>query len=111
MAGQPSDAAGTGARISASPAPQVGETKPVNVNSASESELAELPGIGAILAKKAVQHREANQGFRSVDEFFEVLGLKPHAVVRLRPLLTCGPASDEPSSPPPPSGGGRVVDY
>lgn len=107
----PSNAGGPVPNISAPPTPQVYEAKPVNVNSASESELAELPGIGAVLAKKAVQYREAARGFRSVDEFFEVLGLKPHAVVRLRPLLTCGPVSDAPSSHPSPPGGGRVVDY
>lgn len=86
----------------------------VDVNRAPESELAGLPGVGLILAKKAVQYREANRGFRTVDEFFQVLGLKPHVAERLRPLVTVGPTSPgSPPSPPasPSSGGGRVVDF
>ena len=93
------------------PIPPGSGAKVVDVNSAPESEIAALPGVGAILAKKACQHRESNGGFRSVDEFFHVLGLKPHAIERIRPLVTVG--SPSPDSPPPfsPPSGGRVVDY
>jgi DNA uptake protein ComE-like DNA-binding protein len=103
------------------------ETKNVDPNLAAERELADLPGVGVILAKKAIRYREANGGFRTADEFFETLRLPPHAAARLRPLVTVGsdpqdvPPSREPdstaslpgaspSSPPPPPRG-RVVDY
>lgn len=82
------------------------QRKLVDVNKATEKELAELPGMGIILAKKACQYRRNNRGFRSVDEFFQVLNMKPHAVNRLRPLITAG------TLPPlPPTRSGRVVDY
>jgi len=105
------------------------ESKVTDLNSASESELAGLPGVGVILAKKARRYREDRGGFRTVDEFFEVLRLPPHAVDRLRPLVTVSSARPEPPSssstdpastpardvPPPPPfsppSGGRVVDY
>jgi DNA uptake protein ComE-like DNA-binding protein len=106
----------------------VRETKAIDLNTASESELADLPGVGVILAKKAIRHREANGGFHTADEFFETLRLPPHAVVRLRPLVTVSavlqavspspepdsPASMSPEAPPAPPASpsrGRVVDY
>lgn len=78
----------------------------VDLNTATESDLAGLPGVGAILAKKAIQHRQTNDGFRSVDEFFELLGLKPHVMDRVRPLITVQSLSEEP-----PKLKGRVVDF
>ncbi|MCD1260787.1 helix-hairpin-helix domain-containing protein [Paenibacillus athensensis] len=80
--------------------------EPLDLNAASEQAIAALPGIGLILAKKALQARQASNGFRSVDEFAEALGLEPQVLERLRPLVAIRP----PASPPPPSGG-RVVDF
>jgi len=79
----------------------------LDLNAAAEEEIADLPGVGLILAKKAIQVREANGGFRSTEQFFEALGLKPHAIERIRPLVAVRDAA----SPPPPSHGRRVVDY
>ncbi|RXZ84842.1 helix-hairpin-helix domain-containing protein [Paenibacillaceae bacterium] len=78
----------------------------LDLNFASETEIAALSGIGIVLAKKAVQVRQANGGFRSVDEFARELGLKPHIVERIRPLVTVGTVNT-----PPQNGKGRVVDY
>lgn len=77
----------------------------VNVNSASEESIAALPGVGIILAKKAIQHRQANGAFHSIDEFFELLGLKAHVIQRVRPLVTV-----QQTPPLPPQIGGRSMD-
>lgn len=81
----------------------------LDLNSAAEEEIADLPGVGAILAKKAIQVREENGGFRSTEQFFEALRLKPRVIERIRPLVVVRDAASPP--PPPPSHGRRVVDY
>jgi DNA uptake protein ComE-like DNA-binding protein len=80
----------------------------VELNTASEEELAALPGVGGTLARRAVDVRESRGGFSSVDEFGHALGLKPHVVERLRPRLLVGP---RPAPRPMPRPSGRVVDY
>jgi DNA uptake protein ComE-like DNA-binding protein len=80
---------------------------PLDLNHASELELAELPGVGAILAKKAIKERENRGGFRSLEDFSQPLGLKPHIVERIRPLVVVtGLKEDQP-----PQWSGRMVDF
>jgi DNA uptake protein ComE-like DNA-binding protein len=64
------------------------ETAPllVDINNDPEEVIAELPGVGIILAKKAVKIRQVSQ-FESVEEFGEALGLKPHILERIRPSV------------------------
>lgn len=78
-----------------------------DLNNASERELAALPGVGVIVAKRAVSLRESKGGFRSVEDFGEALNLKPHIVERVRPLVSISPAqqSERPGS------SGRIVDF
>lgn len=59
-------------------------SKTVNVNTASWESLLELPGIGLTSAKRLVQQRDVIGGFTSVEEMGDLLGLKPHQVVKLR---------------------------
>lgn len=61
---------------------------PLNINLASEEELADLPGIGILLSKKAIYHRQRNGQFTTLGEFFELLQLKDYEIHRLVPLLT-----------------------
>lgn len=80
---------------------------PLDLNQASELELAELPGVGAILAKKAIKERENKGGFRSLEDFSHFLGLKPHIVERIRPLVIVTiPKEDQPQQ-----WSGRMVDF
>jgi DNA uptake protein ComE-like DNA-binding protein len=80
----------------------------VDLNDSSERELAALPGIGVILAKRAVGLRKVRGGFRSVEDFGEALNRKPHVVERIRPLVSVSPPVQRPQRPDSP---GRVVDY
>lgn len=88
--------------------PAASATAPIELNTASEEELAALPGVGATLARRAVELRESRGGFSSVDELGHALELKPHVVERLRPHLLVG-ARPAPRAEPRPSG--RVVDF
>ena len=78
----------------------------VDLNHSSEQEIASLPGVGAIIAKRAVGLRASRGEFNSVEDFGETLNLKPHIVERIRPLVSV-------TSPQPPPGGssGRIVDF
>lgn len=62
--------------------------KLVDVNSCTEDELLQLPGIGVIEAKKAINFRNNNE-FNSVDEFIQALNIKPHFAEKIRPMLIC----------------------
>lgn len=44
----------------------------ININSANKSELETLPGIGAAIAKKILEYREENNGFKTIDEIKNV---------------------------------------
>lgn len=81
----------------------------VDVNSASEATLAQLPGVGVILAKQALAQREAQGGFKSVDEFGAALQLKPHILERIRPLVVVSTPSTTPQPHSRPLG--RRIDF
>ncbi|NRT91985.1 ComEA family DNA-binding protein [Clostridium beijerinckii] len=62
--------------------------KLLDVNSCTEDELLQLPGVGIIEAKKAINFRNNNE-FNSVDEFIQVLNIKPHFTEKIRSMLIC----------------------
>lgn len=79
----------------------------LDINSAPLEALADLPGIGAVLARKALDLREKTGGFVSLESFTEALGLKPHIVERIRTLVAVGPVSEAPAEVLK----GRMVDF
>ncbi len=66
------------------------ELSPLDINSATASELEELPGIGPELARRIVAYREAHGPFRSVEELLNVPGIGPATLERIRELVTVG---------------------
>ena len=61
--------------------------KKVNVNIANAEELAELEGITLIVAKKIIKYRDLNGGFKTKEEFFKKMKIKPHFVKRLEDVI------------------------
>jgi competence protein ComEA len=57
---------------------------PVDLNTASASELEVLPGVGPTIAAAIVEHRERNGPFRSVDDLLDVPGIGPAKLDQLR---------------------------
>jgi competence protein ComEA len=76
------------ASAAAKPAP----TGKVNINSASVEQLSTLPGVGAKLAARIVEHRQKSGGFKSVQELMNVKGVGEKNFEKLQPYLTVGEA-------------------
>ncbi len=49
----------------------------VNINTANQTELESLPGIGPVKAKAILEYRKKNGGFKSLDELTRVDGIGP----------------------------------
>jgi len=63
---------------------------PVDINSASEAELAALPGIGAAMAKRIVEFRKEHGPFERVEDLMKVKGIGEKSFQKLRPAVTVG---------------------
>lgn len=51
------------------------DLSPLDLNAATEEELAQLPGIGEELARRIVAYREENGPFETVEELMDVSGI------------------------------------
>lgn len=60
----------------------------VNLNTASASELEQLPGVGPVMAGKIVDWRASHDRFSAVTELQEIDGVGPKTYARLAPLVT-----------------------
>jgi len=63
------------------------ETK-VNINTATLDQLQTLPRIGAKVAQRILDYRQAHKGFKSVDELRNVKGIGPKVLENLKSYLT-----------------------
>lgn len=82
----------------------------VNINTATASEIAVLHGINIAVAKKAVEYRDLNGGFKSVEEFIEVAEVKEHFVQKIKDLVVLEENAPAPSSIEHPNDG-RLLDW
>jgi len=62
----------------------------IDINTAAESELVQLEGIGPTLAKRIVADRDRNGPFRTIDDLRGVRGIGPRKVQTIRKWLTLG---------------------
>ena len=60
----------------------------ININTANEEELGELPGIGPKKAAAIYEYRKMNGPFKSVDELANSKGIGEKTVENLRSLIT-----------------------
>lgn len=61
---------------------------PVNINTADQTLLDTLPGIGPSLAQRIIQHREINGPFQSVEDIKNVSGIGDKKFEELKDLIT-----------------------
>ena len=64
------------------------DLSPLNLNSATAAELAQLPGIGTELAGRIVEYREANGPFESIEALMEVSGIGEGKLAALEGRIT-----------------------
>ena len=85
--------AGAGVAVSAAPDRATkSETKavpsaPIDLNSASATELTALPGVGSSIAQRIVAFREEHGPFRRVEEVMKVKGIGEKSFLKLKPYL------------------------
>ncbi|HEP1795149.1 TPA: helix-hairpin-helix domain-containing protein [Streptococcus suis] len=63
-------------------------TSIVNLNTATEADLQTISGIGAKRAADIIAYREANGGFKSVDDLNNVSGIGDKTMESIRPYVT-----------------------
>lgn len=63
---------------------------PLDVNTADETALAELPGIGPALAERIVEFRSLNGPFASLDGLADVSGMTASRLDEVTPMLRVG---------------------
>lgn len=60
----------------------------VNINTAGQTELEELPGVGPVTAAAILQWRTDNGPFTSIDELMEVSGIGEATLAEMAPFVT-----------------------
>lgn len=60
----------------------------ININTASETELEQLPGVGPVTGAAIIEYRTKNGPFASVDELDNVSGIGPATLEEIRPMAT-----------------------
>lgn len=62
----------------------------VNINTATQSELEVVKGLGPAKAKAIIMYREANGGFKHLDELDNVKGFGKASIDKLKEELSVG---------------------
>ncbi len=73
---------------------------PLNINTATSSELELLPGIGPLKAQSIIKYRDMYGLFSNVDELDEVYGIGPKTVEKLRRLICVNDSDNLPKNSP-----------
>ena len=78
--------------------PAAADGGPININTASATELASLSGIGPAKAQAIIEHREKEGPFKTVDDLKLVRGIGSKLLDQLRPHITVDGKSE--AAPP-----------
>jgi len=72
---------------------------PLDLNTATAAQLAQVPGIGASSAKAIVQFREKSGPFERMEDLLAIRGISPRKLEQIRPYVNISkPAPRRPSS-------------
>ncbi|WP_245878491.1 ComEA family DNA-binding protein [Streptosporangium subroseum] len=73
-----------GPGVVAAPAPVDPATAVIDLNTATPEQLEQLPGVGEVLARRIVEYRDKNGGFRNVEQLREVSGIGDRKYAEMR---------------------------
>jgi competence protein ComEA len=83
---------GVAASAAGAVAPTVGATGTsvpmVDVNTAAQAELEELPGVGPVTARAILDYRAENGSFTAVDQLLDVSGIGDATLAKIAPYVT-----------------------
>ena len=74
-------------------------SRPVELNTATRTELMQLPGIGQQTAERIILFRKQHGSFQRLEELMDVQGIGEKTFARLRPHLVLGRAGQGPRHP------------
>lgn len=60
----------------------------IDINSADEEMLTNLPGVGPRTATRITDYRKANGPFKSVDDLLNIKGIGPKVLDKIKPFAT-----------------------
>jgi comEA protein len=72
--------------------------QPIDLNSATATELQQVPGIGPATAKAIINFREKSGPFQRVEDILAIHGISKQALERMRPYLTVKPSEIRPKT-------------
>lgn len=73
----------------------------INLNTATVSQLEDLPGVGPALAARIVEHRQKNGAFKSVEDLMAIKGIGEKNFSKIQGYLSVGaPAAQRETAKP-----------
>lgn len=63
---------------------------PVNLNTATETQLETLPGVGPKVAQRIIEFRQKNGSFKKAEDLMNVRGIGEKNFLKLKTLVTVG---------------------
>jgi competence protein ComEA len=82
----------------ATPKAAVSAAAPINLNSATTTQLQTLPGVGPATAQRIVEYRQKNGGFKKVEDLMNVRGLGEKSFLKIKPLVVVSAPKSEQAS-------------
>ena len=67
---------------------KINTNQPLNLNSATEEQLKNIPGIGPSKAKEILYYREQNHGFNSIDDLMKIKGFGKKTFEKMKEHFT-----------------------
>jgi comEA protein len=64
------------------------EYEKLNINTATEEQLIDLPGIGKVTAERILEYRKETGKFTAIEDLLAIKGISKNKLERLSPMIT-----------------------